>query len=187
MFITILIQAMIILLIIAYASIYLINIRNKTIQPILATWIFLSLATIMSFWTNFYDSGYSGLLTNSYNIIDTLATLLILYFLLKQKNIRRTFTLFEKNCVGLILIISIFWLITSNHIATHLLLQLILIIAYLPTLVQLWNASKNSESIKMWSLNGLAATFGSIEPIQVGAILPMVYAVIKPILTFSFT
>jgi hypothetical protein len=168
-------QVIIVVLIITYAYIYLSNIKQKTIKPILATWIFLSMATLMSFITNYYESGDAGLLANAYNIVDMLATITICSFLITQKNIRKTFTNFEKSCIGIVVIICVIWFITNNNVLAHILLQIILLIAYLPTLAHLWCAEKNSESITMWSLNGVAALFGLIEPVRTGAILPIIY------------
>ncbi len=176
-FIKLLIQLAIVGCIAAYTSIYLLGIKRGTVKPVLATWTFLLVATILSFVTNFSESGLQGLLANSYNIIDTLACLLIFVFVLARKDIRKKFTAFEKGCLGAVILVFVAWLLSGQNVLAHLCLQLILVIAYLPTLVHLWNAQENTESLTTWSLNGLAAFFGVIEPVQARAILPIVYGV----------
>ena len=171
------IQIAIIAFILAYSSIYLISIKRGTVKPVLATWLFISVATILSFVTNFYESGLQGLLANSYNIVDSVASILIFAFVLSRKDIRKNFTSFEKGCLGAVVLVFVAWLLSGQNVLAHLCLQAILVIAYLPTLVHLWNAQTNTESITTWSLNAFAAIFGVIEPVKTGAILPIVYGV----------
>ena len=172
-----LIQLGIVACIAGYACIYIVGIKRGKVKPVLATWLFLALATILSFITNYSESGLSGLLANSYNIIDTIASLLIFSFVFTRKHIRKTFTRFEKGCIGAVIVVFVAWLLSGQNVLAHLCLQAILVIAYLPTLVHLWNAKENTESVTTWSLNAVAAILGVVEPIRMGAILPIVYGV----------
>jgi hypothetical protein len=174
---TILIQFGIVVCITAYASIYISGIIRGTVKPVLATWLFLSVATVLSFVTNFSESGMRGMFANAYNIVDSIATVAIFIAVLFANNLRKTFTTFEKACLGSVFLVFIAWLVSGQNILAHLCLQGILVIAYLPTLVYLWNAHESTESITTWSLNALAAMFGIVEPIQTRALLPIVYGV----------
>ena len=61
--------------IIAYATIYFVGIMRGKVKPVLATWLFMGLATAMSFVTDFAHTGAAGILANSFNTVDTVATL----------------------------------------------------------------------------------------------------------------
>ena len=174
---TSLIQIAIIACIAMYASIYLLGIKRGTVKPVFATWLFLSIATALSLVTNFSESGIQGLLQNSYNIVDTLATLLIFSFVLIKKDLRKNFTVFEKVCLGTVAVVFIAWLLSGQNVIAHLCLQIILVISYLPTLVHLWNAHESTEPLSTWSLNTLAALFGIVEPLKAFDLLPLIYGI----------
>mgnify|MGYP003395174126 CR=1 FL=1 len=170
-------EGLMILSIVGYLLIYLVGIRGGTVKPLLATWAFLGLATFLSVLTTFGESGVGGLVGNLYNIVDASATVIILIVVFFSQNTRRQFNRFEKVCLLAVLLVSAWWLWSGQNIAAHLALQLILVIAYLPTLVHLWWAKVNTESLAVWSLNCLAAVVGLIKPLQVHDFLPTVYGV----------
>lgn len=168
-------QIIMTLCIIAYASIYLVGIRKGTVKPVLATWLFLTLATVLSILTDYKESGISGLLSNAFNIIDTLAVTTIFIVILFRKDSRKTFNKFEKGCLYAVTIIFIAWIVTGQNVLAHLAIQAIMVIAYLPTLFHLWNATENTEALGTWVFDFTASVFGVIEPLKVMAFLPLVY------------
>ena len=103
-----LIPAAIVACIAMYASIYLLGIRRGDVRPVLATWVLLSLATIMSFVTDFAETGLQGMRTNFFNMADTVAVIVILIVVLLQKHIRRSFNSFDTWCICASLAITIF-------------------------------------------------------------------------------
>ncbi len=117
---TLLIQIAMTACIITYASIYLVGIQRSKVKPILATWIFMSLATILSFLTDFAETGIAGVLANSFNTVDTLATLIIFAVILCTKDIRKTFTGFETGCLAAVIIVFIGWLLSGQNVVAHL-------------------------------------------------------------------
>src|SRR3989344_4966623 len=182
---TSLIQLAIVACIVVYASFFLRGMSRGTVRPVLATWLFLSLATILSFITNFAESGARGLLANSFNMIDTLAVWIISLVVIFHKDTRTQFTRFEKWCLGVVVVIFIGWLISGQNVMAHLSIQAILVIAYLPTLHKLWLATKNTESLGGWSFDCLASVFGIVEPLQTVAVLPLVYVIRSIVSTLS--
>jgi hypothetical protein len=64
------------------------------------------------------------------------------------------------------------------------LIQIILVIAYLPTLIHLWKSKENTESLSAWSLDFLASIFGMITPLQTMSLLPLIYSIRSAISTF---
>jgi len=180
-------QIAMVLCVLAYTIIYLVGIKKGKVKPVLATWVFFAFATLLSLVTNFKESGISGLLANSYNLVDTLSVFIICGVILLNKNSRKVFSTFEKRCLGAVVFVFIAWLISGQNILAHLAVQVILVIAYLPTLVQLWKATENTESVGMWSTNCAASLFGLVEPIKTMSLLPIVYGSRSVISTFIVT
>lgn len=158
-----------------YFSIYVVGIKKGQVKPVLATWLFLSLATFLSIVTNFRESGVSGLVANTYNIVDTFSVIIITVIILFREDTRFTFTIFEKYCLGAVTFVCLIWLLTGQNILAHLSIQVILVIAYLPTFSHLWKATQNTESLGTWGFNFVASIFGVVEPVRRLDLLPMVY------------
>ena len=163
--------------IIIYVSIYLVGIKKGNVKPVLATWLFFVLATILSFITDFRQSEVSGLLADAFNIVDTFATLVIFLVIVFNKDTNKSFNKFEKGCLFAVFAIFILWLVSGQNILAHLAIQAILIIAYLPTLIHLWKAEKNTESLSMWSFDSAASALGTVEPLRTMTLLPLVYGI----------
>ncbi len=171
--------------VLAYATTYLLGIKNGRVRPVLATWIFITFASILSVITDFAQTGMHGLFLNFYNIVDAVACIIILFTILINKNTRRQFTRFEKNCIIAVTIVFLFWLVSGQNIVAHLAIQVILVIAYFPTVVHLWVSSVNTESIGMWAWDTVASCLGLIEPIGAQALLPIAYGVRSAVSTFT--
>ena len=170
-------QILMVACIVIYVSIYLVGIRKGNVKPVLATWLFFALATVLSFITDFRQDGVHGLLANAYNVVDTCATLIIFFVIIFNKNTSKKFNTFEKSCLVAVFIIFLIWLATGQNIFTHLAIQAILIVAYLPTLIHLWKAKENTESLSMWSFDSAASALGTIEPLCTMDFLPLVYGI----------
>src|SRR3989344_5945356 len=183
--VTAMIQLAMIVCVIVYVTLFLLGIRRGKVRPVLATWLFFSLATLLSFLTNFAQNGVSGILANSFNITDTVGVWTIFFVVVFHKDTRKQFTKFEKWCIGAVTVIFIGWLISGQNIAAHLSIQTILIIAYLPTLAHLWRSTKNTETLGGWSFDSLASIFGIIEPLKTMALLPLVYGIRSIISTLT--
>lgn len=118
------------------------------------------------------------------NIVDFLSVLATFFAMAMSKNQRREFTKFEKICLYFVIVIFLIWIISGQNILANILIQIILVIAYLPTLIHLWQSQKNTESLSAWSLDFLASIFGMIAPLQTMALLPLIYGVRSTISTF---
>jgi len=178
-------ESSIVLCIAIYSSIYLRELKKGNIKPVLATWILFSVATVLSFVMNFFENGIEGIAANFFNMVDTIATLVISVTLLFHKNIRKSFTVFEKKCFGAVVIVFFVWMMSGQNVIAHLSIQGILVIAYLPTLFHLWNARENTESLSMWFFNFLASFLGTIEPLKNMAFLPLVYGIRATVSTLA--
>ena len=160
-----------------YVTFYLVGMKRGQVKPVLATWLFLSFATILSFIMDFRQTGISGIASNLFNVVDMVAVFGIFVLILFRKDTRRTFNMFEKVCLGTVLVIFIGWLMSGQNIAAHLAIQGILVVAYLPMLVHLWKAKINTESLGTWSFDCLASAFGLIIPLMTHDFLPTVYGI----------
>ncbi len=167
-----------------YVAFYLWGIRRGTVKPILATWGLFAIAVILSFITDLSEYGVQGIAANFFNLADSFAVFLILAVILLRKDTRRTFTLFEKWCIGASLLMALVWLVSGQNVLVHLSVQLILVIAYVPTLQHLWSGTQNTESLPMWFFDFLASFLGVIEPLRTGSLLPTVYGIRAVICTF---
>jgi hypothetical protein len=76
------------------------------------------------------------------------------------------------------------WVASGQNILANILIQIILVIAYLPTVIHLWKSEENTESLSAWSLDFFASIFGMIVPLMVMDLLPLVYGIRSTISTF---
>jgi hypothetical protein len=165
--------------------IYIKGIRNNTVKPILATRVFLLLAFLLTFLTNYSQTGIRGLGANVLNIVDVLsvsATFIAMGF---SKNNRREFTKFEKICLYFVILVFLMWIVSGQNILDNILIQIILVIAYLPTVIHLWKSEENTESLSAWSLDFFASVVGIIAPLQTMDLLPLVYGIRSTISTLT--
>ena len=177
-------QILMVASIMIYLSFYLVGIYKGRVKPVLATWLIFLFAALLSIFTDYRESGFNGLLANAFNIVDTLAIVIVFSVILFNKNTRLEFTIFEKRCLGVVFLIFILWILTGQNVLAHLAIQVIMVIAYLPMIIHLWNATKNTESLGMWSFDSIASILGMVEPLKTGAILPLVYSLRSTISTF---
>jgi len=178
-------QIVIFFCVLSSTLIYIKGIRNNTVKPILATRIFLLLAFLSSILTSYKQTGAHGLLANMLNIVDFLSILATFFAMIFSKNKNRKFTKFEKICLYFVILIFLIWIITKQNILANILIQIILVIAYLPTLIHLWKSQENTESLNAWSLDFLASIFGMIIPFQTMDLLPLIYGIRSTVSTFA--
>jgi hypothetical protein len=128
---------------------YITLLVRKEIKPALAMWIFFSIAIIMSLVTYRSDSGY-GLLDNIMNTVDLIyvVTVSVAIFLFGDRSSR--FSRFDRGCLYGVLLIIVFWLFTGNHKVTNILMQSVLVIAYIPVVKRLLESKQNTEPFSVW-------------------------------------
>lgn len=175
----------IVICITTYLVIYLSGIKSGRVKPTLSTWIFFAFAGVLSFITDFRETGVQGLFANSYNILDTSGVFITLIFIiLFQKNINKEFNKLEKRCLIAVIIVGILWLLSGKNILAHLSIQVIMLISYLPMFAHLWKVEENTESLSMWSIDSFASFVGCINPIINRDLLPMAYGFRSAFSTF---
>lgn len=146
------------------------------IQPVLATWLLFYVAIILSFWT-YWSSEKHSLISNVQNAVDTIAVGMILFSIIfLGKNVRLGFNGLELGCLIASGAVLVFWKMSKLHEVSNLTLQGIMAIAYLPTLYQLWQAAKNTESFGPWIVGWIASATALVPAIMDRDKLAIVYA-----------
>lgn len=124
-------------------------IHRQQIKPALAMWVFFSIAVGGSLATYLAEGDY-GLLDNILNSTDLILVVAVSLAIFVCGDRSTRFTRFDKGCLGAVLTIVVFWLLTHNHIAAHLSIQAIMVIAYFPVVRRLWTSNENTESFAAW-------------------------------------
>lgn len=148
--------------------------RDPKVKPVLATWILFALAQGLGISTYFDTQhpnpiAYSGALIGYCDVVVTLFLLLVLGF----HKIR--FTLTQLICMGLSIMIAIFWLMTGRAKESNYLLQIIMVLGYIPTVVRLYNAEMTTENEKVWWLRFAAGVFASTLSVAALDLLAIAY------------
>ncbi len=135
------------------------------IHPVLTTWILFWVAVLLSFST-YWSSEKHSIIGNIGNAVDVVAvTTNLSCIVLLGRQTRFRFTPTEIACLAACGIILVVWRLSRQHVVSNLALQVVMTVAYIPTIVQLWGASTNSESIVTWSLIWLAGVLSFIPAI----------------------
>jgi hypothetical protein len=141
---------------------YLHLLKKKEIKPSLAMWTFFSLAVGMSLLTYVKDGNFSYMdnILNTTDLIMVVSVAVGIYFM-GDKSSR--FNRFEKFLLMLVGIIILFWAVTQNHFVSNILIQAILVIAYIPVVSRMTRASENTEPFSVWFLLLLAPIISLIS------------------------
>lgn len=161
--------------ILIYSWVYIVYTVQHKIKPTLSTWIFLSSAIILSFIINYQKTGIWGIGNNAYNLIDGIATLCILIVTRVTNKSKVEFNNLEKYCTIIVLILGLIWLLSSYQDSSHILIQIILCIAYIPMVTKYRWAKSHTESLIVWSINTVWSGLWLIQPILHNDILPIIY------------
>ena len=172
----------VVIIIITITVIYIRQLLKKKIKPALAMWIFFSIAIVISMITYLKEGNYT-LLDNIMNATDLVYVVTVSVAIIFFGDKSSGFTQFDKGCLIGVLIISVFWLFTKDHLVTNILMQAILIIAYFPVVMRLITLKENTEPFIVWigmlvapslallSTKGMLATIYSLRAIICVSIL----------------
>ena len=112
-------------------------------------WIFFTVAVGISLVT-YLKSDHFSLLDNILNTTDMALTAIVTIVIYLFGDHTSRFTRFDKGCLAAVVVVLLFWFVTKNHVLTHGLTQLILVIAYFPVVSRLWKTRENTESFTIW-------------------------------------
>ncbi len=143
---------------------------RKKINPSLAMWVFFTIAVSGSLFSYLMEGNYKPW-DNILNTTDIILCLSVSITILFFGDSKTRFNSFDLICLTIVLIILLFWFFSKAHFTTHISLQLIQAIAYLPVIRKMWKAGENSESFFTWiclllvSLVSLAAGKGVLAAV----------------------
>ncbi len=147
-------------------------------------WIFFTIAVAISLAT-YLKSDHFDLLDNILNTTDLALTVVVSIAIYLFGDHTTRFSRFDKGCLLAVLAILLFWFITQNHVITHTLTQLILIIAYFPVISRLWKTRENGESFLIWTGMLLAPALSLLSSKGILATIYSVRAIVCILLLMS--
>lgn len=123
---------------------------------------FFSIAVGGSLATYLFEGDYTPLdnILNSADLFLCVYVSVIIY-IFGDKSTK--FNGFDRGCLVAVLVIITMWAFTRRHTEAHLLIQLILVIAYFPVIKRLWNSNENTESFGVWIGLLLAPVFSLLS------------------------
>lgn len=161
------------------------KIAKGEVDPALSTW-FMSLAAAGMSFATYLIAGQGDLIAGALNGADvlsiTLITITIIFFSKRGWRLKS----FEKLYLVALVVIALFWLVTSDAFTSNLLIQVLFSVAYIPTFYNIITSGKNTESFTSWGLE-CAAALVSLYPslhafLTNGNILSLVYSMRSVIL-----
>jgi len=162
------------IIILSFASWYSWQTYKKLIKPALSTWLIMLTGSILSLFTYFSESNWdisSGIL----NMADTFGITLIIISIVTWSDTKFRLRSFEKRYLGAAFGILLFWIVSGNPFVSNILLQLLMVIGYFPTIQKLIFEKKNSESFSSWIIAMSASLFALIPAISGKQILSIIY------------
>lgn len=123
-------------------------IRKKS-KPALAMWFFFSIAVAISLVTYLKEGNYT-FTDNALNSLDLILTLFVTLAIMVLGDRSTWFNKFDMGCLIAVLLVVVFWLVSNNHWATNISVQLILVIAYFPVVKRMLTAKENTEPFSVW-------------------------------------
>jgi hypothetical protein len=147
--------------------------RGKT-KPALSTWLIMLTGTGLSLITYLLASNWNfsgGIL----NLLDVLVTVIIISAILFWSKVKVKFRPFEKWYLVIASLITVFWLLTKNSFDANLLVQILILIGYFPTIQKLVTEKRNTESFSAWLIAYSAGILSVFPAIESGSILPIIY------------
>jgi hypothetical protein len=133
-------------------------------SPRLATWLIFEIGVVMSLVTYFASRDHS-VLKAALNLTDAVVvTAIIAALLVKQRGLTIQFTRNERLCLVISVITMVAWAITRTAWIGFVGFQVVMTVAYLPTIESLWEVKRGAapEPVDAWSVNALAAFIGVV-------------------------
>lgn len=147
---------------ILYTANYSYQISRHRIVPILSTWIAFFVGTGLSFTTYVLAANWD-IRSGINNTVDFASMLIILIVTLCWSKPQMRFRPFEKWYLLGVATIVFYGIISANAWISNILTQVLMTIGYIPTVHNLIQQKKNTESFFTWSC-GLVASILSLYP-----------------------
>lgn len=151
------------------------QIHRKEISPTLATWLIFLVGASLSLAT-YAVAAHGDFKSGILNTIDVLVALTITLAILRWGSKTVRLKPFEKKYLIAAAIIVVFWIVTKSAFTANLLLQVLMSVAFLPTIQNLITEKRNTESFSAWSLVFVASSLALYPALHGGNVLAVIYA-----------
>jgi len=143
---------------------YCVKLIRKESHPRIATWLIFELGVVMSL-VAYFASGDHSLVKDALNLTDfVVVTAIVAALLFEQRGDKILFTRNERLCLLISGITMIAWMITKTAWIGFAGFQVVMTIAYLPTIESMWQwkPGTSPEPVETWSITALAALIGVV-------------------------
>lgn len=159
-----------------FAVRYIQQIHQGVIKPALSTWLMFLGGTGLSLATYLTDSK-GDIVSGVLNFSDVLIVFALILATLRWSRSKVKFRPFEKWYLLGAGGIAVFWFFSGDAFTSNLIVQLLILVGYLPTIHKLVAEKENTESYTSWGI-ALAAVSVACYPAMVGGnTLSTIYAV----------
>ena len=143
---------------------YCVKLIRKESHPRIATWLIFELGVVMSL-VAYFASGDHSLVKDALNLTDfVVVTAIVAALLFEQRGDKILFTRNERLCLLISGITMVAWMITKTAWIGFAGFQVVMTIAYLPTIESMWKwkPGRSPEPVETWSITALAALIGVV-------------------------
>ncbi len=151
----------------------------KKVQPTLSTWLIFFSATTLSL-VSYLSTANKDFFAAALNGADVLTDIIIILTTVFFAETRWKLKPFEKYYLAGLVFIAAFWFFTKDAFQANLLIQVLLALAYIPTMHNIFKSKHNSESFTVWGLILLSTTVSLLPTFnswqEKGNILAFIYS-----------
>jgi len=170
------VAAIVFMLMLSANAQYIVQIIRKKISPTLSTWIMFSTATALNA-ASYLKATDGDVVSGVLGLSDAMICFLIVISIVVFTRQKTRFKPFEKYYLLAAGVVVLFWLISVDAFTTNLLVQLLILVGYFPTVQNLLAAEKNPESFVAWGLVLLASMVSLYPAISGDKVLAIIYSI----------
>ena len=143
---------------------YCAKLIRKQSHPRIATWLIFEIGVIMSLASYFASHDHSIVKAALNGTDGIVVTVILASLLIERRGEKVRFTRNEQLCLVISCITMAVWMITKTAWIGFVGFQVVMSIAYLPTIesVWRWKPGRSPEPIEAWSINAIAALIGVV-------------------------
>jgi len=157
----------VVLLVFYVGARYCTKLIRKEISPRIATWLIFEIGVVMSLASYLAGNDHS-LIKAALNAADCLqVTAILLTLMFEQRGRKIQFTRNELASLGISCGAAIAWMVTKTGWIGFIGFQLVMSVAYLPTIESLWcwKPGPSPEPMEKWGINVIIALIGVVVDI----------------------
>jgi hypothetical protein len=156
---------------------YCLQIVRGTIAPALATWLIFGVATTISLASYLkHPRDNTSFAANLANRLDPVVVWIIVAFIVFAPRSDKSLHAFDFLCFALSGMIIVAWAKSGSAFWANILIQIVMLLSYLPTCYKMIHRGRNTESFVMWGLSLIIALLFLVTSARFRDRLAMLYA-----------